>query len=58
MGPIRFVISYSNDITLRVLIAILILFADDSIVLVRGKTLQETNTNTINVKDDFVEFAR
>jgi hypothetical protein len=43
IGPTSFV-SYSNDISLRILIAVLILFADDSTVLVKGKTLLEANT--------------
>jgi Reverse transcriptase (RNA-dependent DNA polymerase) len=57
LGPTSF-ISYSNDISLRIMIAILILFADDSTMLVKGKTSQEVNTNTVQVNDDFVEFAR
>jgi hypothetical protein len=36
LGPTSF-ISYLNDISLRSLIAILILFADDSTMLVKGK---------------------
>jgi Reverse transcriptase (RNA-dependent DNA polymerase)/Endonuclease-reverse transcriptase len=56
LGPTSF-ISYSNDISLRVLIAILILFADDSTMLVKGKTSQEVNTNTVQVNNDFVGFA-
>jgi Reverse transcriptase (RNA-dependent DNA polymerase)/Endonuclease-reverse transcriptase len=56
IGPTSF-ISYSNDISLRILIAVLILFADDSTVLVKGKTLQEANTNAVVTNNDFVSFA-
>jgi Reverse transcriptase (RNA-dependent DNA polymerase) len=56
IGPISF-ISYSNDISLRILIAVLILFADDSTVLVKGKTLQEANNNAVVTNNDFVSFA-
>jgi len=44
LSPTSF-ISYSNDISLRILNTILILFADDSTVEVDGKTLLEANTN-------------
>jgi len=56
LGPTSFV-SYSNDLSLKIIIAILILFADDSTVLVKGKTLQEVNTNTVKANEDFVDFA-
>jgi len=56
LGPTSF-ITYSNDISLRILIAVLILFADDSTVLVKAKTLCEVNLNTARVNDDFVKFA-
>lgn len=56
LGPTSF-ITYSNDISLRILIAILILFADDSTILVKGDTIHEVNTNTIKINTDFVEFA-
>jgi hypothetical protein len=39
LGPTSF-ISYSNDITLKESFAILILFADDSTVLIKGKIIQ------------------
>jgi hypothetical protein len=42
---------------LHFIIAILILFADDSTALVKGKTVQEANTNTVKANTDFVEFA-
>jgi hypothetical protein len=57
LGPTSF-ISYLNDISLRILIAILILFADDSTMLVKGKTIKEANTNTETVNNDFVEFTK
>jgi hypothetical protein len=38
-------------------LGVLILFADDSTVLVKGKTLCEVNSNTVKVNDDFVTFA-
>jgi hypothetical protein len=57
LGPTSF-ISYLNDISLRILIAILILFADDSTMLVKGKTLIEANTNTVKVNNDFVDYAK
>jgi len=56
LGPTSFV-SYSNDISLKIIIAILILFADDSTALVKGKTIYEANVNTIEMNKDFVEFA-
>jgi hypothetical protein len=42
LGPTSF-ISYLNDISLVILIAILILFADDTTALIKGKTIQEVN---------------
>jgi hypothetical protein len=57
LGPFSF-ISYLNDISLRLLIAILILFADDSTMLIRGKTIQEANSNTVRVNNDFVDFSK
>jgi hypothetical protein len=48
LGPTSF-ISYLNDISLRIIIAILILFADDLTILVKGKTINEVNTKTIKV---------
>jgi hypothetical protein len=58
LGPTSF-ISYLKNISLRILIAIFILFADDSTMLVKGKTLKEAaNTNTVTVNNDFVEFAK
>jgi Reverse transcriptase (RNA-dependent DNA polymerase) len=56
LGPTSF-ITYSNDLSLKILIAILILFADDSTVLIKGKTLHEANTNTIKTNNDFVQYA-
>jgi len=56
LGPTSFV-SYSNDITLKIIVAILILFADDSTALVKGKTINEANANTVKANTDFVEFA-
>jgi hypothetical protein len=56
LGPTSF-ISYLNDISLIILVAILILFADDVTTLVKGKTIQEVNANTVATNEKFVEFA-
>jgi hypothetical protein len=39
-------------------LAILILFADDSTMLIRGRTIQEANINTVRVNNEFVEFSK
>lgn len=56
-GPTSF-ITYSNVTSLRILIVILILFADDSTVMViaRGKTLLESNTNAETANGEMVKI--
>jgi len=46
-----------NDISLVIIIALLLLFADDSSALVKGKTNEEANYKTKQVNDQFVHFA-
>jgi Reverse transcriptase (RNA-dependent DNA polymerase) len=57
LGPPSFT-TYLNDITLSVLIAILLIFADDSSALVTGKTNAECNIKTAEANDQFVNFAQ
>jgi hypothetical protein len=56
LGPFGWT-AYSNDFPLYIIIACLILFADDSSVIVRGKTSVEVNEKTKNVNDNVVQFA-
>jgi Reverse transcriptase (RNA-dependent DNA polymerase)/Endonuclease-reverse transcriptase len=56
LGPTSF-ISYSNDMPLRIIIAILILYADDSTIIAKGKTLLEANANAIKSNTEIVKFA-
>jgi predicted RNase H-like HicB family nuclease len=56
LGPSSF-ITYSNDLSLRIIIAILILFADDSTIIAKGKTLSEANTNATKANTEMVKFA-
>ena len=56
LGPNSFT-SYINDISLTILIALLILFADDTTALVKGKTYEEVNTKTLASNRQMVEFA-
>jgi Reverse transcriptase (RNA-dependent DNA polymerase) len=57
LGPPSFT-TYLNDITLKVLIAILLIFADDSSALIRGKTNVECNSKTVEANNQFVNFAQ
>jgi hypothetical protein len=56
LGPTSFT-TYLNDISLYIIIALLLLFADDSTALVKGKTNEEANSKTVEVNDQFVSFA-
>jgi exonuclease III len=49
--------SYSNDFALYVIIACLILFADDSSVIVKGKTAKDVNDKTVQTNNAVVNFA-
>jgi Reverse transcriptase (RNA-dependent DNA polymerase) len=57
LGPNSFT-SYINDISLTVLIALLILFADDATAIVKGKTFNEVNSNTLTSNNQMIEFAK
>jgi len=56
LGPFGFT-AYSNDMPLRVVLACLILFADDSTSLVKGKTYEDVNKKTVSVNQDVQEYA-
>jgi exonuclease III len=56
LGPTGFS-AYLNDISLKVLIAMLILFADDSTAIVKGKTYEIVNKKTVATNNEFVKFA-
>jgi len=56
LGPTSFT-TYLNDISLVIIIALLLLFADDSSALVKGKTNEEVNNKTVTVNNQFVNFA-
>jgi hypothetical protein len=56
LGPTSF-ITYSNDLSLRMIIAMLILFADDSTIIATGKTLVEANANTVKANHEMVKFS-
>jgi hypothetical protein len=56
LGPKGFS-TYLNDFTLMVLIALLILFADDSTAIVKGKTLEIVNQKTVAANNEFFNFA-
>jgi len=56
LGPTSFT-TYLNDICLVVVIALLLLFADDSSAMVKGKTNAETNQKTVEANDQFMGFA-
>jgi hypothetical protein len=49
--------SYSNDFALYIIIACLILFADDSSVIVKGKTAKDVNDKTVEINNAVVNFA-
>jgi Reverse transcriptase (RNA-dependent DNA polymerase)/Endonuclease-reverse transcriptase len=57
LGPTSF-ITYSNDLSLRIIIAILILFADDSTIIATGKTLDQANANTVEANREMVNFSQ
>jgi hypothetical protein len=56
LGPFGFS-AYTNDISLAVIIAILILFADDTTAVITGKTNEEANEKTSIVNSNIVRFA-
>jgi hypothetical protein len=49
--------SYSNDFVLYIIIACLILFADDSSVIFKGKTAKVVNEKTVETNNAVVNFA-
>jgi hypothetical protein len=49
--------SYSNDFALYIIIACLILFADDSSVIVKGRTAKLVNEKTVETNNAVVNFA-
>ena len=56
LGPSSFS-CYLNDMSLKILIALLILFADDSTAVVKGKTVDIVNKKSSEVNYQFVKFA-
>jgi hypothetical protein len=50
--------SYSNDFPLYILLAILIIFADDSTAIVKGKSYKEVNEKTVETNKAVVDFAQ
>jgi hypothetical protein len=48
---------YSNDFPLYIIIASLILFADDSSAIVKGKNVKEVNDKTVDTNKAVVTFA-
>jgi exonuclease III len=49
--------TYSNDFPLHILLASLIIFADDSTAIVKGKTFAEVNDKTVETNRCVVNFA-
>jgi len=56
LGPFSFS-TYSNDMPLRIVLACLYLFADDSTSLVKGKTYDDVNSKTVAVNNDVQVYA-
>jgi Reverse transcriptase (RNA-dependent DNA polymerase) len=56
LGPTSFLV-YLNDITLFILIAFLIFFADDSSGIIKAKSFIEANSLTKIVNDNFIKYA-
>jgi hypothetical protein len=56
LGPSSFLV-HLNDMALFFLIALLILFAEDSNAIINGKNFHEVNEKTDIVNKDFVNFA-
>jgi hypothetical protein len=57
LGPTSF-ISYITDAPLKVLLALLVFFADDTSGLLRGKTYDEVNSKTVQTNNQFETFSR
>jgi hypothetical protein len=57
LGPVGFSV-YDNDFSLKVVIACLYLFADDSSVVVRAKTYSELNSKTEIANQNVVDFSK
>jgi hypothetical protein len=56
LGPITY-LAYANDMPLWLIACTLILFADDSSFLIKGKNYTETNTKSSTVNDSVIKFA-
>jgi exonuclease III len=57
LGPVGFSV-YDNDFPLKVIIACLYLYADDSSVVVRGKNTQEVNFKSEIANQNVIDFSR
>jgi hypothetical protein len=55
-GPFSYSI-YGNDMPLHVVLGCLVMFADDTTALVKGKTYSEANTKTVQVNNQMVNYA-
>jgi hypothetical protein len=56
MGPFSFV-TYITDAPLRLLLAILIFFADDTSALIRGISYKDVNQKTVETNEKFQAFS-
>lgn len=56
LGPTSFT-SYLSDTSLKVVIALLILYADDSTAIITGKTQEIANLKSAQVNNQFTNFA-
>jgi hypothetical protein len=49
--------SYCNDFPLYILLAILMIFADDSTAIVKGESYKEVNAKTVETNKSVINFA-
>jgi exonuclease III len=56
LGPFTYS-AYSIDLPLIVVIATLVIFADDSTMIVKGKTASEVNEKTVVANSDMVKYS-
>jgi exonuclease III len=57
MGPFTYS-AYSIDLPLLVVLAVLVIFADDSTMLIKGSNSNEVNEKTIVANNDVVNYAK
>ena len=57
LGPVGFTV-YDNDFPLKIILACLYLYADDSSVVVRAKNYPELNTKTEIANQNVMDFAK